>query len=68
MQEIMKYLGKRVLLCEHWGSIVFEATILEISPSGGYVQIMFPNKNKSWRETRNLIIIEELPELDNYSR
>jgi len=68
MQEIMKYLGKRVLCKEIAGfgcvyDSVFEATILEISSSGDYLQIMFTDKSKSWKETRFLMIIEELPEL-----
>lgn len=60
MKEIMEYLGKRVLLRRSWGS-VFEATILEISPSGGYVQIMYPDKHKCWESLGNLVIFEELP-------
>ena len=62
MEQIINYLGKRVLFNTGYSSVLFEAIILEISPSGNYVLLKLPNKDKFWRRIVGLTIIEELPD------
>jgi len=60
--EQINYLGKRVLFNENYSNILLDAIVLEFSPSGNYVLLKLPNKDKFWRRIVGLTIIEELPD------
>jgi len=61
-ETVKTLVGERVLLRHEYGSsTVFEATVLEVSPSFKYTLVMFQNKGKSWIETDDLHLVEILP-------
>lgn len=57
------HVGKRLLL-KQWISQmnVFEARVLELSPSGNYVCLKRRNTTKTWYSITNWKVVEVLPE------
>jgi hypothetical protein len=56
-------IGERLLIRESTSSGRYpdEVVLLEVSPSGGYVKMRYPNGSESWKDVSWYRIVEVLP-------
>ena len=60
MTDWKSLVGKRVLIRPFLYSFVFEAKVMEVSPSGRFVKLRYCSGEEHWRDIESMILEEIL--------
>jgi len=60
MVKWKELVGKRVLILDYKTWDLLEAKVVEVSPSGKFVKLMYPNGTTVWKSTSSIYLEEVL--------